>query len=1305
MLLYLLLGLLALSPAAAADPGVTWARFQQEELPAWQARGASAEARAEAARAYFAGNLPLLEAFPSLEGVPLDSPSWLSSQLARLDAAGAARAAERFTPAPELPAAWQAEQRESARVRALDAEDEADGLERRLLLALQQLIKDHPELSRAALDPVRAQLKARLAQADATASATAGAEDGAGSDGATDDGAGGDASQGEEAGDAGDGEAGGDGGEDGTDAGGDDGGVDSTDPEEAREAVAAARAKALAEAARAGEDLRRLELLVAGIRHAATARVPAPSPDEDLALLDDPAAADAARLRLALLRPFLSEQDQRRIDASEQAALIEEQIPTLVKELVEIRTALEALRSGEYDASSLPVAALEARLAEREGVLRDAEAELATYQGIDDSMTLLTARRTRAGLLKDLAQARRDYAALALERARDSARAAREQAEQTREALEREKLEDSESARLRVQLIEALADAQDRRGEVTDALATAREQRTAWLTAHRSTTTELETRAQEILTRTGALAGRQRLRDLDTAYSDLRKELTGIRSEAIAADQALRKARRANTALADERDARLEVLDALVEALGAEALLANGRTAAEVRQDWLDQVSARAETLADAEAEARTHRDEVVHLLERGRQLRRELKPEISADEFDKDRALLAENVRQELTLLGPSLATQGRDLLEWLARLPSRLLHPGWLWGLLMGSIWLLAVGLIWLWARRRAQAMVHWALDRWAERDPDPLRRHELQALEKPAVPVVVAVIDVALGYALYGPVREAFAELGLVLLVYLQFATFRLLMCLYELLVAHDHVLRPALATLDERSWARARRTVRVLALWVILHQFIAFLTREVLGTDAISEVCLMVLEWALIFLAAGLLYEWEPSVRQALSSRGASNAVTGYLTTEPRYALERSPRALVGGMILISSSVWHLLDLRATDRSALGQIFNWINRQRLAREETATTRRDPAPAKLRSAILLETCPDDWFIERPLADDAFATALDGWMKERRAGRVVIIGDRGDGKGCWLDRRSAGLANVGWRVTRSRLSRLITTEAELVRWFRKTCELETEAPLDDIGDLIAALMDMPGRVWVLEGLECCFLRTVGGFEAVRALFQLIQQCSEHHFWVISVHRPAWRYLSRLSSLFDARFFRAEIELAPLRDAQLRELVGRRTATAGYTPSFTNLERSGLRGGDPESERQRAERTFFRLLSESSQGNAGVALRFWADSLSPGGEEGVVNVSLPTDGESALKGLTDTDLFILTAVRVQDELDEDELAQATNLTPAVVRAAVRSLLDRRLLDTDADRVRIPIEQLTAVTRLLRRRHFLQWPG
>ena len=126
--------LLALAGGAAhGEPGdmdpAAPARMEQQALPALAGRQQAAQARIEAARRYFAGELELEAAFPDLEGAPLDDPAWLAARGLALRQAAEARAAERVAPPPAGLGEADANRLSASITATCDAEDLADALE------------------------------------------------------------------------------------------------------------------------------------------------------------------------------------------------------------------------------------------------------------------------------------------------------------------------------------------------------------------------------------------------------------------------------------------------------------------------------------------------------------------------------------------------------------------------------------------------------------------------------------------------------------------------------------------------------------------------------------------------------------------------------------------------------------------------------------------------------------------------------------------------------------------------------------------------------------------------------------------------------------------------------------------------------------------------------------------------------------------------------------------------------------------------------------------------------------------------
>jgi len=863
---------------------------------------------------------------------------------------------------------------------------------------------------------------------------------------------------------------------------------------------------------------------------------------------------------------------------------------------------------------------------------------------------------------------------------------AKERAAASREQADRAQAEATDAqARLYAQALDLVADEET---AAAGRLATLEQQDAADAEARAALQGRLgvlRAEAQEALKR-GRLDP-ERGPGIDGSYRQLRSLMGDLRHTASSATEASGRLVEQREVLATHRDSRLTALATLSDD-------------AEAWQAMEGALAAQDTALTEAVTAQQAHRAAVLHLLLEARDLRRDLKSEISAELSAEDRSRLFEDLSEELRLFGPELDALVQSRLADLRSLPRKLLDLGWLQGVVVGSLGLLALLLAWGWVRPRTPAAVEVLLRRLGERLP-PWRRRSLSRIPAAAVPVATAAVDLTVGLLLVGPASQAFPELGLLLLVYLQVALVRLLFGLFELAVVKRTEPRPALLRFSDETWSQARRTVRVLVLWGVVRQFLAFATLNLLEADALHGLVTGLADLILVGLVGWLLHLWEPAVRAELSRRASSGVLAG-LTQAPKRGFTRIPRAAAGGLVLLAGSAWRLLDLSASSRSVTGRFVNWIARRRLA--PTTTTEPVQPPAGLLEA-LLEDDPESAHLVIDGANDIdarFAAVFSRWRDDHRPGLVLLAGDRGAGKGTWVARHLEVLARDDLPVLRAAPSTRLGSELEALRWLAQLLEIDPPATLDEAVDRIE---DLPRRIIVLDHLERSFLRRVGGFEGLRTLFAVAQLCAEEHFWVLSMHLPAWRYLSRLHAVLDTRIFSEVLELPPFEESDLRRLLEGRTRRAGYAVCYGSMERGGvLTEADAEAEAERAARTFFRLLAESSGGNPAIALRMWNECLAPGPDARTLEVRLSERLVRELPaGLSDNDLFVLAALRMQDIMDVHELAQVTNLPTPAARAVVRSLLDRGLLRERDEQVAIPYRKLPAVHRVLTRRHFLHW--
>ena len=183
-LLWALCGLGLPAAAAPTDAAASRAEALNQTVPGLEARAHTAASDAANREAYFAWKCSFVDAFYALSSRDLNDPAVVAGLRAELDDRAARRAAERVAPLPDLGDARAVQRLAQASDRALDAEDRADGLQRRLLVAVAEHLARFHQLTTAGLtaqraparsilstplpaDPAQAQAQARkAAQAD-----------------------------------------------------------------------------------------------------------------------------------------------------------------------------------------------------------------------------------------------------------------------------------------------------------------------------------------------------------------------------------------------------------------------------------------------------------------------------------------------------------------------------------------------------------------------------------------------------------------------------------------------------------------------------------------------------------------------------------------------------------------------------------------------------------------------------------------------------------------------------------------------------------------------------------------------------------------------------------------------------------------------------------------------------------------------------------------------------------------------------------------------------------------------------------
>ncbi len=1032
----------------------------------------------------------------------------------------------------------------------------------------------------------------------------------------------------------------------------------SAEDEDARQALAAAAAAAQSlQALEALLHTLRLQVLVPG--------APAPDPAADIAALDDPATADAAAGRLQVMRLSLPD------PSSVEAALIAWMSST---RLVAARSDLYAAEAetGREAEVSIP------------GATSSTEKLPVTVEELDaliDALEAEAARLRAAGVAPSIsAQA---------DRALEDATRARQEADAAAAAAR------SASERRMAVVLGATADAQQRASELWELVRASKDQ-------HAAASEETAARLDEVAARTEALLSRSSLlldrNAVDAQYAELRSIMASLRTRIRARESALLDAQRrleqTATTVAEQR-VRIEEAQSASSPESASAA-----RLAEALETWsaaLTDAEDAAQALYDS---ARTSRDDAVRALDDTRRLRQQLKPVISSAPRQRDRGFLLLDLQQEAGMLRPRLQVLVSDQIRSLKELPGRLLDFNTLRGMFLGSFWAVLMLVGWWVGRGRARRAADGIID-WIASRKSLINRSDLEPSVPPLVGAIQTFLDLAVGWVMLETVASLSAGLGLAMSIYLHIALFRFLLALFALLFARHPAVRPSLRTFRPEVYDRLRRTVRVLLLWSIGRALVREVLQVVLGLFTLAGLVDTVFALLGLALVAWQLHGWEPSIRKMISRRKGAVLVS-YLSRPPRSAVLAAPNAAVGLLFLVVTALSELIPRLAHEGSQFGAILTRFSRYRLSRSDAKVEELEPLPPELIERLLAPAPEGETLIAREEVTDAVVKQIRRWKDTQRRGVLGVVSDRGDGRRVTEELIATRLVAAGLAPVMLHLKHRVCSEAGIIAWMREALALETQPQTAE--QLIEQLRCRPPTIFLLDGLHRAFLRTVGGFEGMRTLLYVLNATSDRHFWVTLLFRPSWRYLSSLKDLVNAGVVQTIVEVPLAREGQLRALTFARAARAGFTLDFSRLVRPSPLGADPGVEQEQAIRLFFRLLAEASAGRITVALRMWASCLTRGHEPGVLEVwAHPCLSQTDIPDLTTGDLLALTALRIQDTVSEVELADLLDVSAGRLRADLKDLQSRGLIDWRGDELTVALGQIPVVTRALRRRNFLQW--
>jgi hypothetical protein len=297
-----------------------------------------------------------------------------------------------------------------------------------------------------------------------------------------------------------------------------------------------------------------------------------------------------------------------------------------------------------------------------------------------------------------------------------------------------------------------------------------------------------------------------------------------------------------------------------------------------------------------------------------------------------------------------------------------------------------------------------------------------------------------------------------------------------------------------------------------------------------------------------------------------------------------------------------------------------------------------------------------------------------LQGIYEQWEQGRFVscaIVGEKGSGVTTLLNIFLNKHPDTS--VWRGELHEKIYLEEQLIQFFGGLIE---QPKLSEKEALIAALDQEAPCIIIIENLQHLFLKKVGGFEAMKALFDILAHTSKKVFWVGSFTPPPWRYLDLTLAI--SNYFTHEIRLKPMEREEIETVIGQRHEAEGYhieiEPAEDQTAKQSYRKLDDAEKQRYLQKKFFDLLHRLSNGNVSLAQLYWIRAVQTVEEDVVSIKGLKQVDVSFLDELPFDKLLALQVMLLHDGLTLDDFALAMNEPLAVCRNLLIPMREKGLL-------------------------------
>jgi hypothetical protein len=315
------------------------------------------------------------------------------------------------------------------------------------------------------------------------------------------------------------------------------------------------------------------------------------------------------------------------------------------------------------------------------------------------------------------------------------------------------------------------------------------------------------------------------------------------------------------------------------------------------------------------------------------------------------------------------------------------------------------------------------------------------------------------------------------------------------------------------------------------------------------------------------------------------------------------------------------------------------------------------------------------ENFFAGRTQELQSLHNAYNNWTKGRFAS-TAVVGEQGSGMTTLLNFFLQEFT-TSCEIFRMRATGTMYTREALLEFLNG--EFGTEHK--DLDQMLEWMNADVKRVVIIEGVQNCFMKQIGGFEAIQALTELMAHTSRNIFWVLGYTEYAYIYLDKTIQLSD--HFAYVVRLMNMQTEGVSNIIRKRHKVSGYNilfePSPEEKKTKKFKKMTPADQQALLEKGYFSDLNKLAQGNVTLSLIYWLRSTREITDDAIVIGSLKLLDFSFLKGVTGDKLYGLATLILHEGMNELNFTQAMSMSAKRARAILHPMYEDGILIMNDD--------------------------